>query len=45
MNINPKEKNVILYDDIVTTGMTLKTIRQMLIDKGHVVLLAVGIKN
>ena len=45
MKNEPKEQNVILYDDIVTTGMTLKTIRQLLIDSGHVVLMAVGIKN
>ena len=45
MEKNPKEKNVILYDDIVTTGMTMKTTRQMLLDEGHVVLGIVGIKN
>ena len=42
---NPKQVNVILYDDIITTGVTIKTVRQMLLDEGHVVLLLVGIKN
>lgn len=45
MEIKPKEKNVILYDDIVTTGQTIRTVRQMLLDEGFVTLLAIGIKN
>lgn len=42
---NPEQTNVILYDDIITTGVTLKTCRQLLLDAGHVVLLCVGIRN
>lgn len=42
---NPKETNVILYDDIVTTGETLRAVRRLLLEAGHVVLLAVGIHN
>lgn len=42
---NPSESNCILYDDIITTGQTIKTTRQMLIDAGHVVLSMIGIKN
>lgn len=42
---NPAETNVILYDDIISTGVTLKTCRQLLLDEGHVVLLCVGIEN
>ncbi|MBR6713207.1 MAG: hypothetical protein IKI76_09475 [Selenomonadaceae bacterium] len=42
---NPQEVNVILYDDIITTGVTVRTIRQFLIDEGHVVLIVVGIRN
>ena len=45
MLINPIETNVILYDDIITTGETLRATRQLLVDAGHVVLLLVGIKN
>lgn len=45
MEKEPKEKNVIIYDDIVTTGQTIRTVRQMLVDKGFVTLLVIGIKN
>ena len=43
--INPKQTNVILYDDIISTGVTIRTCRQLLLDEGHVVLLNVGIQN
>lgn len=42
---NPAQHNVILYDDIISTGVTIRTCRQLLLDEGHVVLLAVGIQN
>ena len=45
MEKKPGEKNVIIYDDIVTTGQTIRTVRQMLIDAGYVTLLVIGIKN
>lgn len=45
MEKEPKEANVILYDDIVSTGVTLKVTRQMLLDKGHTVLVIAGIRN
>ena len=45
MVTNPAQINVILYDDIITTGVTLKTCRQLLFDAGHVVFLCVGIRN
>lgn len=45
MITNPAETNIILYDDIITTGQTVKTTRQMLVDAGHVTLCIVGIKN
>lgn len=45
MEKNPAEHNVILYDDIISTGETLRTCRKLLLDEGHVVLLAVGIQN
>jgi len=45
MVTNPAQVNVILYDDIISTGETLRATRQLLLDAGHVVLLVVGIKN
>ena len=45
MNTEPKEQDVILYDDIVTTGQTIRMVRQMLNDAGHVTMLVIGIKN
>ncbi len=45
MEKKPKEKNVIVYDDIVTTGQTIRTVRQQLIDAGYVTMLVIGIKN
>lgn len=45
MEKNPTETNVIVYDDIITTGKTIETVRQLLIDAGHITFLVVGIKN
>ena len=45
MEKNPAESNVIVYDDIVSTGETIRTVRQLLIDAGHVAFIVVGIKN
>ena len=45
MEINPAEPNVILYDDIISTGETIRTCQRMLLDEGHVVICLVGIKN
>lgn len=45
LNHNPREVNVILFDDIVSTGETLRTMRQLLIEAGHVVLPIAAIKN
>ena len=41
----PKEKNVILYDDILTTGCTMKATRDLLIEAGYTVLNLVSIDN
>lgn len=41
----PEEKNVILYDDILTTGTTMKTTREILIDAGYTVVPVVSIVN
>ena len=45
MEINPPESNIILYDDVISTGETIRTCRQKLLDEGHVVICLVGIKN
>ena len=45
MEKNPAEPNVILYDDIISTGETIRTCQRMLLDEGHVVICLVGIKN
>ena len=42
---NPTEPNVILYDDILTTGLTMRDSRQLLLDNGHIVLPIVAINN
>lgn len=45
MRKDPKEKNVIVYDDILTTGYTLQTVRTMLIDEGHTTFPLISIDN
>ena len=45
MEKNPAQTNVIVYDDVVSTGETIRTVRQLLIDAGHVSFLVVAIKN
>lgn len=42
---DPPEKNIIIYDDIITTGITLRETRKLLIEAGHVVYSVVAIKN
>lgn len=42
---SPEEPNVILYDDILTTGLTMRDSRQLLLDSGHNVLPIVAINN
>ena len=42
---DPEEHNVILYDDIITTGTTLKETRRLLLEKGHTVLPVVAVRN
>ena len=45
LEVNPTEKNVLIFDDIITTGQTARTMRQLLLETGHTVLVIVGIKN
>lgn len=42
---NPQQPNVILYDDIITTGVTLTTCRNLLVEALHSVFCVVAIKN
>lgn len=42
---NPKERNVILYDDIITTGATWKASRDLLTASGHNVFTVISINN
>lgn len=42
---NPNEVNILLFDDIITTGKTIETARQLLIDAGHAVFSVISIKN
>ena len=41
----PKEKNVIIYDDVLTTGYTLQAVKQPLIDTGHITFPVISIDN
>lgn len=42
---HPKERNIILYDDIVTTGSTIHATRELLISEGYTVVEVVAISN
>lgn len=42
---DPREHNVILYDDVITTGITLRETRNLLMERGHTVLSVVAIRN
>ena len=45
LQINPSENNIILFDDILTTGITIQETRKLLIAQGHTVIPIVGIRN
>jgi len=45
MRTDPQEKNVIIYDDVLTTGYTLQEVRRLLIEAGHVTYSLVSIDN
>lgn len=42
---DPPEKNIILYDDIITTGITVRETRRLLMEQGHNVLPVIAIRN
>ena len=42
---DPPERNVILYDDIITTGITVRETRRLLMESGHTVLPVIAIRN
>jgi len=42
---NPTEPNVVLYDDILTTGLTMRDSRNLLLEHGHIVFPVVAINN
>lgn len=41
----PSEQNCILFDDIISTGETIRTCRQLLLDAGYIAFAVVGIRN
>ena len=42
---DPPERNIVLYDDILTTGSTAGETRRLLTEKGHTVLVVTAIRN
>ena len=42
---DPEEPNVILYDDIITTGITVRETRRLLTEAGHTVFPVIAIRN
>ena len=42
---NPPEHDVVLFDDIITRGITMQESRRLLVEAGHAVLPLVAIRN
>ena len=45
LNLLPEEPNVIVFDDFVTTGSTLKAMKELLLPLGKNLLFVSGINN
>ena len=45
LKTEPKEKNLILFDDIITTGTTMSRTAELLQGKGYTVMTIIGIRN
>ena len=45
LDIAPTERNIILYDDILSTGSTVRACRKLLIDAGKIVMIIISINN
>ena len=45
LNVEPEEKNVLLYDDIITTGRTVEAMRNLLVYLGYTVLTVISVDN
>lgn len=45
LEIKPRERNILLLDDIVSTGETLRTCRKLLLDAGFTVFCIAAIRN
>jgi len=43
--VQPEERNVLLYDDILTTGSTIKASRDLLLEAGYTVYTLISIDN
>ena len=41
----PEEKNLILFDDIITTGTTVNRTAELLEGEGYTVITIIGIRN
>ena len=45
LTVSPKERNIIFFDDISTTGRTMRTCRELLVARGYSVMLVIGVFN
>ena len=45
LQADPPEHNIVLFDDIITRGITIRESRRLLLEAGHAVLPVVAIRN
>ena len=43
--VNPEEPNIVLFDDVLTTGITMRETRRLFIEAGHTVMSVAAIRN